>query len=76
VKSVDLILIVLLSIGAFQGIIYGVILCQKKSMHFYANRFLAAILFFFSYRLIVESSKVFGYLRYDFWYQILLEDNW
>ncbi|MEP0262493.1 helix-turn-helix domain-containing protein [Dokdonia sp.] len=75
-KSVDLILIILLSIGAFQGIIYGAILCQKKSMHFYANRFLAAILFFFSYRLIVETCKVFGYLRYDFWYQILLEYNW
>ncbi len=75
-KAIDVILILLLSIGAFQGIVYGVILCQKRSMHFYANRFLAAILFFFSYRLIVETIKIFGYVRYDFWYQILLEYNW
>jgi len=76
VKSIDYILIVLLSVGAFQGIIYGFILCQKRGLHFYANRFLAAILFFFSYRLLVETSKIFGYGRYDFWYQVLLEYNW
>ncbi|WP_299678233.1 AraC family transcriptional regulator [uncultured Dokdonia sp.] len=75
-KSIEYILIVLLSVGAFQGIVYGIILSQKRGMHFYANRFLAAILFFFSYRLLVETSKIFGYGRYDFWYQVLLEYNW
>ena len=38
--------------------------------------FLATILFFFSYRLLVETLKVFGLARYDFWYHILLEYNW
>ncbi|MFT5891896.1 MAG: AraC-like DNA-binding protein [Dokdonia sp.] len=75
-KSIEYILVILLSVGAFQGIIYGIILCKKKGLHFYANRFLAAILFFFSYRLLVETSKIFGYVRYDFWYQVLLEYNW
>ncbi len=75
-KSIEYILIILLSVGAFQGIVYGIILCQKKGLHFYANRFLATILFFFSYRLLVETSKIFGYVRYDFWYQVLLEYNW
>lgn len=75
-NALDYVLIILLSLGAVQGIIYGIILCKRVSMHFYANRFLAAILFFFSYRLIVETLKIFGVGRYDVWYQILLEYNW
>jgi AraC-like DNA-binding protein len=75
-NALDFILIILLSLGAAQGIIYGIILCKRMSMHFYANRFLAAILFFFSYRLIVETLKIFGIGRYDVWYQVLLEYNW
>ena len=69
-------LVILLCLGALQGVIYGSILWRNKTRHQLANRFLAAILFFFSYRLIVETLKIFGLGRYDTWYHILLEYNW
>lgn len=75
-KLTQIILIVLLSIGAIQGIVYGITLWLKKGINKTANRFLAAILFFFSYRLIVEILKLFYIGFYDFWYHILLEFNW
>ncbi|MBW1295436.1 helix-turn-helix domain-containing protein [Aquimarina litoralis] len=75
-EAIPILLIVLLLIGAIQGIIFGTILWQKKGIHYISNRFLATILFFFSYRLIVETLNIFGLGRYDFWYHILLEYNW
>ena len=75
-KSLELFLTILLSIGATQGIVYGVILVKKNAKNSIANRFLAAILFFFSYRLIVEICKLFGYGFFDFWYHIFIEFNW
>ncbi len=70
------IFVILLSLGAIQGIIYGSILLQTKSIHKLAYFFLACILFFFSYRLITEILHFFGIGRYDTWYYILLEMNW
>ncbi|MGV6830452.1 MAG: helix-turn-helix domain-containing protein [bacterium] len=75
-KSSDVFFIIILSLGALQGIIYGIILWKHQSRNQIANRFLAAILFFFAYRLIVESLKLFGIGYYDFFYHILLEYNW
>ena len=75
-ETLDVLLIVLLAIGAIQGFVYGVILWTNKGHNRTANRFLALILFFFSYRLLVETFKIFGLGRYDFWYHILLEYNW
>ena len=69
-------LVILLAIGAIQGLIYGSILWSTKTIHKTANRFLAAILFFFAYRLIAEVLHFFGLGRYDTWYYILLEFNW
>ena len=69
-------LVVLLVIGALQGIIYGTILWRTQTIHKLANRFLAAILFFFSYRLLVETLYFFGLGRYDTWYYFLSELNW
>lgn len=69
-------LVILLAIGAIQGIIYGSILWKTQTIHKTANRFLATILFFFSYRLIAEIMHFFGLGRYDTWYYILLEMNW
>lgn len=74
-KSLD-ILAILLSIGAVQGVVYGGILFWKSPVNKTANRFLATILFFFSYRLLVEILKVFGIGFYDLWYHILIEFNW
>lgn len=75
-ETLDIFLIVLLCIGAIQGSIYGGILWQTKGINRTSNRLLATILFFFSYRLIVETLKIFGLVRYDFLYHILLEYNW
>ncbi len=75
-KSLDVLLVVLLSIGAIQGLIYGIILWRDKHYNTIANRFLASILFFFSYRLFVEILKLFGFVDYNILYHILLEYNW
>ena len=69
-------LVVLLAVGALQGIIFGSVLWRTTTIHKTANRFLAAILFFFSYRLIVEILHFFGLGRFDTWYYFLLEYNW
>jgi AraC-like DNA-binding protein len=76
VETKIILLIILLGIGAVQGIIYGIILWRTGTIHKIANRFLATILFFFSYRLIAEILHFFGLGRYDTWYYILLEFNW
>lgn len=69
-------LVILLSLGAIQGIIYGGILWNTQTIHRRANRFLATILFFFAYRLIAEILHFFGLGRYDTLYYVLLEFNW
>lgn len=75
-KPIDSFLLVLLATGAIQGLIYGFILLTKNSKNKKAHLFLTAILIFFSYRLIVEIFKLFGYGFYDFWYHIFIEFNW
>lgn len=72
----ELFFVILLSIGALQGIIYGIILWRYDAINKTANKFLAAILFFFAYRLFVEVLKLFGIGYYDFFYHVLLEYNW
>ena len=68
--------IVLLLVGAIQGIIYGIILLKDHGPNSSANKFLAIILFFFAYRLVAEIIQLFGFGRYDLWYHILIEFNW
>ncbi|MFP4845074.1 helix-turn-helix domain-containing protein [Winogradskyella sp. PE311] len=75
-KPLEIFLVILLSIGAIQGIIYGFILWRNKNINQTANKFLAVILWFFAYRLLVEVLKLFGVGYYDTWYHILLEYNW
>ena len=75
-KPLEVLLTVLLGIGAIQGLVCGIILWNNNSQNRTANKFLAAILFFFSYRLIVEILKLFNIGFYDFWYHFLLEYNW
>lgn len=67
---------ILLAIGAIQGIIYGSVLIRINSPNRIANKFLATILFFFAYRLIVELLKLFGIGNYDVFYHLFLEFNW
>ncbi len=75
-KPLEIILAIVLSIGAIQGITYGFILWKHKSLNKKANKFLAVILWFFAYRLLVEVLKLFGIGYYDTWYHFLLEYNW
>jgi len=75
-KPLIILLIILLAIGAIQGIVFGLILYRNKGDSRIANKFLSFILFFFSYRLIVEILKFFDLGNYDLWYHIFLEFNW
>ncbi|RNC84154.1 MAG: helix-turn-helix domain-containing protein [Winogradskyella sp.] len=75
-KPFEIVLAIILAIGAIQGIVYGIILWRNKNINKIANTFLAVILWFFAYRLLVEVLKLFGIGNYDTWYHILLEYNW
>ena len=76
VKTIEILLPIILALGAVQGLVYSIILWQRKTANIPANRFLSAILFFFSYRLTVEILKFLDIGSYDTWYHLLLEYNW
>lgn len=69
-------IIILLALGAAQGIVYGTILLRSTPNNKMANRILAVILFFLSYRLLVQILRLFGLGRYDGWYYIMLDFSW
>ena len=69
-------LIMLLALGAVQGLVYGSLLFRSKNENKVANRFLAVILFIFSYRLIVQCMRLFGLGYYDGWYYVMLDLSW
>ncbi|MFD2587682.1 helix-turn-helix transcriptional regulator [Croceitalea marina] len=69
-------IIILLSIGCVQGVIYGGILLKSTKENAQANRLLATILFFLSYRLLVQILRLFGLGRYDTWYYFMLDFSW
>lgn len=75
-ETTTILIVILLAIGAIQGLIYGFILWYTKTKNVLSNRFLATILFFFSYRLSVEILHLFEIGYYDTWYYFLLEFNW
>ncbi|MEO1714781.1 MAG: AraC family transcriptional regulator [Bacteroidota bacterium] len=70
------IIVILLCIGALQGMVYGVLYWKSRGPNTYANRFLAAILFFLSYRLGKEVMLLFGIGKYDIWYHWMIDFNW
>jgi len=76
VNTFQTICVIVLSLGALQGLSYGIILLRNQGPNKAANKYLAFILLFFSYRLAVEVLQFFGLGIYDFWYHILLEYNW
>ena len=68
---------IILLIGAIQGIILGVVLWRPQNHRTLANRLLAAILFFFAYRLLTEVLRSMGYIHINSWtYHVFLEYNW
>lgn len=68
-------IIILLSIGAAQGIIFGILILYKAASKV-AHRFLAALLFLLSYRLLVQSLLLLGIGYYDTWYYFMLDLSW
>ena len=63
----------LLFIGALQGVVMGGMLWRTEALQRRANRFLALLLFFLSYRLLMIGFRV----NYTSWtYHVFLEYNW
>jgi AraC-like DNA-binding protein len=75
-KPFEIIFSIFLSAGAIQGLVFGILLWRDQGVNRTANKVLATILFFFTYRLLVELLKIFGFGYYDWLYHILLEYNW
>ncbi|MFK7749483.1 MAG: helix-turn-helix transcriptional regulator [Kordia sp.] len=71
-----ILIILLLAVGALQGIVYGVILATSIKYNKTANRILATILFLLSYRLIIQIMRLFGIGYYDSWYYIMIDLSW
>ena len=72
----SVIILMLLSIGFIQGIIYGFILFRSTDCNKIANRVLAFLLFMLSYRLLVQIMRLFGLGYYDGWYYVMLDLSW
>ncbi|MEL7122704.1 MAG: AraC family transcriptional regulator, partial [Bacteroidota bacterium] len=69
--------VLLLMLGALQGIVLGVLLFTQASVNKLANKVLAYLLFFMSYRLLVEASVYYGYAWVNHWsYHLLFEYDW
>lgn len=75
-STFDILTIVLYLIGAVQGLVFGAILLGSTTYNKWANRFLAALLLLFSYRLLVQTARLFGLGYYDIWYYFMLDLSW
>ncbi|MEL6276691.1 MAG: AraC family transcriptional regulator, partial [Bacteroidota bacterium] len=69
-------LIVLLSLGAVQGVVYGIGLLRKPHVNVASNQFLATLLFLLSYQLSCQILRLFGLGHYDVLYHWMIELNW
>jgi AraC-like DNA-binding protein len=75
-STTEIFLIILLCLGALQGLIFGGILIGSKNQNKAANQILAVLLFLLSYRLLVQVMRLFGLGYYDGWYYIILDLSW
>ena len=75
-STVTVLIVILFAIGAAQGVVFGLILLRSKRQNALVNRLLAAILFLLSYRLTVQTLRLFGLGYYDEWYYITLDFSW
>jgi len=71
-----ILIILLLSIGSIQGVIYSFILFKSTKYNKTANRILATILILLSYRLLVQIMRLFGLGYYDGWYYLMIDLSW
>ena len=73
----ELLFIVLLAVGAIQGIVLGLLLLRARQYNGFANRILAILLFFLSYQLSSEILMAVGVIHAGtFLYHFFLEYNW
>ncbi len=70
------IIILILSIGLIQGVVYSFILFKSTNYNKSANRILASILMLLSYRLLVQIMRLFGLGYYDGWYYAMVDLSW
>ncbi|MFK7787268.1 MAG: helix-turn-helix domain-containing protein [Crocinitomicaceae bacterium] len=70
------IIILVLTIGAVQGIVFSFILFRSSKYNKTANRILAAILILLSYRLLIQTLRLFGLGYYDGWYYFMIDLSW
>ena len=75
-ETIVVILIILMSIGAMQGLIFGMVLYKTELHNKTANRILAILLILLSYRLLVQILRLFGLGSYDIWYYFMLDLSW
>ncbi|MFP2997461.1 helix-turn-helix domain-containing protein [Spongiivirga sp. MCCC 1A20706] len=75
-STVETLIVILLAVGAVQGIVFGISLLRSSGSNKQANRFLAAILFLLSYRLLVQIIRLFGLGHYDTWYYFTIDLSW
>jgi AraC-like DNA-binding protein len=70
-------LLIIYSLGAIQGIFFGIVLFKgNDSRNKTANKILSFILFALSYRLIIQCLRIFGIGYYDTWYYFMIDVNW
>jgi len=74
--TLKVILIIILSVGAIQGLVFGITLFKTKSVYKTANRILAVLLILLTYRLFVQILRLFGLGNYDIWYYFMLDLSW
>jgi len=72
----NIFIIIVLSVAAIQGVIYGLVLFRSVAKNKLANRILGIMLFLLSYRLIVQVMRLFGLGYYDTWYYFMIDLSW
>ncbi|CAL2086385.1 helix-turn-helix transcriptional regulator [Tenacibaculum sp. 190524A05c] len=74
-NTLKVLIILILFVGAFQGIVFGIVLFRTKQ-NLLSNKILATILFLLSYRLLMQIMRLFGLGYYDTWYYFMLDLSW
>ena len=75
-STLDILTIALYLVGAVQGIVFGFILLRSTKFNRLANQLLAVLLFLLSYRLLVQTARLFELGYYDIWYYFMLDLSW
>ena len=72
----NIVIVVILAIGAVQGLVFSLILFRSTAHNGLANKILSAMLLLLSYRLLVQILRLFGLGYYDGWYYVMIDLSW